>query len=97
MASFLRTSGISFKIEEIIINAKENLTLVTPYLKFPKTLYERLREKSESGLKITFIYGKSELSQEQEEFLSRIKNIEVFFLENLHAKCYINESAGIVT
>jgi hypothetical protein len=37
MAEFLTTTGISHKIENIILNAKKNLILVSPYLKISKT------------------------------------------------------------
>jgi phosphatidylserine/phosphatidylglycerophosphate/cardiolipin synthase-like enzyme len=97
MVEFLRTSKIASHIEDIIVDAKEHITFVTPYLKFTKTLYERLVEKDEAGVKIIFVYGKKNLQYDQEKLLKNLKNISIYFLENLHAKCYTNEFAGIVT
>jgi HKD family nuclease len=97
MVDFLRTNGISHKVEEIIINAKDQLTFISPYLKFPKMLYERIQEKADEGVKIRFVYGKSELSKDQDVLLRKLKNTSIFYLDNLHAKCYLNEGAGIIT
>jgi hypothetical protein len=97
MVEFLRTSKISSYIEDIIVNAKEQITFVTPYLKFNKTIFGRLVEKDDKGVKVVFVYGKSKLQDDQELLLRKLKNVSVFYLENLHAKCYMNEGAGIVT
>jgi len=61
MAEFLTTSGTSHHIENIIMEAKQKLLLVSPYLKLSKTLHERLKDASERGVKIKIIYGKDEL------------------------------------
>ena len=52
MADFLTTNGTSSEIENIIIDAKKELTLVSPYLKLSKTFYERLRDADQRGVKI---------------------------------------------
>ncbi len=61
MAEFLTTSGTSHHIENIIIDAKTKLVLVSPYLQISKTFYERLKDASNKGVQIKIIYGKDEL------------------------------------
>ena len=97
MAEFLTTTGTSHHIEQIIIKAKDTLTLVTPYLKLSRTLTERLIDADRNGVRITLIYGKSELGKSENERLSALKNLELWFCENLHAKCYHNEDSMIIT
>lgn len=97
MAKFLRTNGISHKIEEIIVNAKVELVIVSPYLKISNNLFERLKEKSDKGVRIEFIYGKSELSPAERRKVESLRTINLYYYENLHAKCYYNEKEMVIT
>lgn len=97
MAEFLTTNGTSYNIENIIIDAKSNLILVSPYLQISKTFYERLKDASNKGVLIKIIYGKDELKPNERNSLAELKNVELFFFENLHAKCYFNESTMVIT
>lgn len=97
MAQFITTVGTSHYIEQIIINATTNLTLVTPYLSLSKNLLERLLDADKQDVKITLIYGKSELTPKEQKKIDSIKNMEIFFCKNLHAKCYLNDESLIIT
>lgn len=97
MAEFLTTRGISHHIEEIVKAAKEQITLVTPYLKFSDLLYQRLQYADSKGIRITVIYGKTDLSTQQDKRLSKLTNLNLYFLSNLHAKCYFNEETLILS
>ncbi|MDD2981895.1 MAG: phospholipase D family protein [Crocinitomicaceae bacterium] len=97
MAEFLRTSGISHQIEEIIINAKEKLVIVSPYLKLTENLFERLKEKDLEEIELIFIYGKSELNENEKRKLDSLQNLSLYYHKNLHAKCYFNESKMLIT
>jgi hypothetical protein len=97
MAEFLTTNGTSFNIENIIIEAKSKLMLVSPYLQISKTLYERLKDASKKGVIIKIIYGKDELKPNEKNSLAELKNVELYYFENLHAKCYFNESKMVIT
>jgi hypothetical protein len=96
MAEFLTTSGTAHHIENIIIDAKNNLTLVSPYLKLSKTLFERLKDASGRGVKIKIVYGKDELKPNEKNSLAELKN-ELYYFENLHAKCYFNDDKMVIT
>lgn len=97
MAEFLTTSGTSHYIEQIIIDAKDKLFLVSPYLKLSKTLYERLKDASMRKVPITIVYGKDELNNAQWSSLNDLPTIRVLYMDNLHAKCYFNEKQMVIT
>lgn len=97
MAEFLTTNGTSYHIENIIIDAKTKLVLVSPYLQISKTFYERLKDASNKGVAVKIIYGKDELKPNERNSLAELKNVELFFFENLHAKCYFNETRMVIT
>ncbi len=96
MAEFLTTSGTAHHVENIIIDAIGNLTLVSPYLKLSKTLFERLKDASTRGVKIRIVYRKDELKPSEKNSLADLR-CDLFFFENLHAKCYINDTKLIIT
>jgi hypothetical protein len=97
MAEFLTTSGTSYHIENIIIEAKSKLVLISPYLQISKTFYERLKDAANKNVSIKIIYGKDELKPNERNSLAELKNLELYYFDNLHAKCYFNESRMVIT
>jgi hypothetical protein len=97
MAEFLTTHATASQIENIILDAKEKLVLVSPYLQVSKTFMDRLIDADESGTKILVIYGKDELKTGERDQLNRLKNLSLLYCENLHAKCYFNENTMVIT
>ncbi|MBN1159076.1 MAG: phospholipase D family protein [Bacteroidales bacterium] len=97
MAEFLTTNGTSYHIENVIIGAKKKLFLVSPYLQLSKTFFERLKDSANNNVQIIIIYGKDELKPNERNSLAELKKIELYFFENLHAKCYFNESEMVIT
>lgn len=97
MAKFITTTGISHHIETIINKAQQEIYLVSPYLKISTNFEERLKDAAKKGINITIIYGKTELKSTENALLQKISNLQVFFLEKLHSKCYFNEKEMIIT
>ncbi len=97
MANFLNTSKINFLLEELIQTAKEELILISPYLKFNDRMRELLRDKGVQGLEISIVYGKQDLNANEAKWLSSQQHIKANFCKNLHAKCYLNENHCIIT
>jgi len=97
MADFLTTNGTSYRIETIIMEARNELILVSPYLQLSKTFYERLKDASKRKVKIKIIYGKDELKPNEKNSLAELENVELYYFENLHAKCYYNEADMVIT
>lgn len=97
MAEFLTTRGTTARIEAIIAKAKERIVLVSPYLDWSPTLFERLAEADRKGVPITFVYGKKELDSTQWDKFSQLKHLSLYYCQNLHAKCYFNEMELIIS
>jgi hypothetical protein len=98
MAKFLDTQAISSELTRLIKDAKEKIILVSPYLKVNPQIQERLKTKSKTMLlsEIVIVYGKSELTKVELEWIKDIEDIKVIEKNNLHAKCYINEERAII-
>lgn len=97
MAKFLTTQGTSYHLENLILKAEQILILISPYLQISKTLYERLKDASNRNVKIIIVYGKKELKNDEEAKIMVLRNVQLLFFENLHAKCFLNEQELIVT
>ena len=97
MAEFLTTHATAYNIENIILNSKQKLVLVSPYLQLSRTFFNRLNDADERGVKTVLIYGKDELKPDESNQLGKLKNLSLFFCENLHAKCYFNEDNMVIT
>jgi len=96
MPELLTTLGISHSIEKLIREAEDEIILVTPYIKLSKNLYERLKQASSRGIEVTIVYGKSDLDKKQSDLLAELENLNLFYLDKLHAKCYLNENRLII-
>ena len=97
MAEFLTTTGISFKLEQIIKNANERIVLISPYLKLNDKIKELLEDKDRFKLDIRVVYGKNELLPEENNWLKSKNSIRTSFCKNLHAKCYLSEKEALLT
>lgn len=96
MAEFLTTHATAYVIERVIQRADERLVLVTPYLQLSRTLAERLRDADRRGVRTVLVYGKDELNREEHQKLAELEHLSLLYLENLHAKCYLNEEQAVV-
>ncbi len=97
MAKFLNTSATNYFLEEMIKSASERLILISPFLKLNDRIKELLEDKNRLKIDVRIVYGKSELQPEEINWLRELNYIRTSFCKNLHAKCYINESACIIT
>jgi len=99
MAEFLSTAGASNAIEQMIKNSKQRLYLITPYLQINPLLRSILQalDNKVSTIDIRFVSRTDKINAEDMNFLQNLKNVKVFALDNLHAKCYLNEDMVILT
>lgn len=97
MAKFLNTSAINYFLEELIKSTNDKLILISPYLKLNNRIKELLEDKNRLKIDIRIVYGKSELKNDEVNWLKELEYIRTSFCENLHAKCYMNEKMAIVT
>lgn len=97
MAQFLTTTDTSAAIERVIRNAEKELTLISAYV-FPRIIYlHRLKDAADRGVQITFIFGKRRMDDKVFGLFTEIPNLRIYYLDELHAKCFVNEHEAIVT
>ncbi len=97
MPKFLVTTGVSHHLQEMIDNSQERIILISPYLQLNDRIKESLEDKDKLKLDIRIVYGKSELSPDETDWLRELRFIRTSFCKNLHAKCYLNEKEAILT
>ena len=97
MAKFLTTSGLSYKLEELIKNTKDQLILISPYLQFKNRVKNHLENLHLQKKDIRIIYRKNNLGVEDSNWLESQIGIRTSLCKTLHAKCYLNESEAIVS
>lgn len=96
MATFIKNSEITDKIDRIINESKEYLFIISPYIQFSDRIINYL-ETASKQTHLTLIFGKDKASAEKE--LTQINHINctILYKKNLHAKCYLNEKSAIIT
>ncbi len=98
MARFLTTRGTTSAIEDIINGAEKDIFLISAYIRIPDGLLQNLRAADDRGVRTTLVYGKDEkLDRSVMEQINQLKHVRLYFLKNLHAKCYFNEESMVIT
>jgi len=97
MAVFLTTRGTTSELERIINSAERFLVLISPFIRMPSSLFQNLKAADRQGVKISIVYGKSEPKPDTLKQLAELANAKLYFLKDLHAKCYFNEKSMIIT
>jgi phosphatidylserine/phosphatidylglycerophosphate/cardiolipin synthase-like enzyme len=99
MVKFLKTTGISNEIEQLISNSKQQLYLITPYLQISPILKPLIRDLvlKIPTISFTVVCRSDKINAEDMEFFQDLKIVKVLALDNLHAKCYLNEDTAIIT
>jgi hypothetical protein len=98
MVQFLNTAAAYSEIENIINHAEKKLVLISPYIRMSQLLFQRLFYASENrGINITVVCRGKDLKPEEYGALNKISRLEILDLPNLHAKCFYNEKAMVIT
>lgn len=97
MAKFLTTTGVSHELEQLIKGANEKLILISPYLQFSERIKEHLKNLNLLKRDIRIVFRENTLQVEENNWLENQTGIQTSLCKNLHAKCYINEKAAIIT
>lgn len=104
MAKFVSGNDLNAQLSNILKEAKEQLYLISPYIKLHHRDKDELQKKiNVPELKIIVVFGKNEndlkrsLNQEDLLFFTQLPNIKICYQPRLHAKYYANESAGLIT
>lgn len=97
MVEFLNKDKAYGEIVEIVSKATSKVVLITPYIKVPDDLLERLKYMDRKGVRIVVICREKDLKTEVRNELRKLKNLELRFDEDLHAKCFYNEDTMVIT
>ena len=65
MAQFLTTTGVSYRLEEIIKTATERLVIISPFLKVNDRLKELFEDRDRMKIDVRVIYGKTNYSRKK--------------------------------
>ena len=97
MAKFLVTSGLTYKLEELIKATEDKLILISPYLQFSKKIKDNIHSLNIEKRDIRIIYRENKLQVEESNWLESQIGVRTSVCSSLHAKCYLNEKEAIVT
>jgi len=97
VAEFLTSNGISYYLEKIIREAREELYILFPYLQMSRELFELLKETSDRGVPVIIVYANEDLHLDEKLKLGGLGSLEIYQSENLNAKCCCSEKSVILT
>lgn len=97
MSKFLTTTGVSYRLEEIIKSAKDWLILISPFFKVNDRVKELLEDKDRLKIDVRVVYGKTDLHPVENNWLESLPSVRTSYCSNLHAKCYLNENEALLT
>ena len=83
------------EIEDIVMSANERIVLVSPYIDADEGILEWLKRKP-MDVDVVVIYGKKKHQSGMKD-LSEVKGVTKIFVNELHAKCFLNERKALVT
>ncbi|MBS9767740.1 MAG: phospholipase D family protein [Flavobacteriaceae bacterium] len=92
----LGTTEISYEIEQMLKEPKEFLILVTPYLKLNQRLKVKLADAFHRLEKVFVLYRDNQNDISEIEWFKEFAKVELFAVQNLHSKIYINEKTAII-
>lgn len=104
MAEFVTGKPLKECLRSILVNAKRELIIMSPYIALSDDIKKLLRRHiNKEQLHIIIIFGKNEeqpnksLHKEDFDFFSQFPFISIIYVPNLHAKYYCNENDSLVT
>lgn len=100
MPTFLSSKKIDPAIEDLMLEAREFVCLVSPYIGLDDHAMMTLRHASRNDIKITFLCRSSDRNAKDNiknwRAIDAIRNVNIYELSNLHAKIYLNEKTAIL-
>lgn len=104
---FLYEEQIESALSDLIIESKDKLVIVSPYIKLNERIKDKLKSKfTKNNCQITILFGKSvkkqgdyfdSLNEDSFNFLKSLPNVEIYYNQRMHAKFYANDFEYILT
>lgn len=96
MAKFLKTADINASIARIIQDARKTVVLASPYLQLSEEWLSAMHDASLRDVRIIVIYGKRQSQQAAKDMLAQVDGLTLYYMKNMHAKCYLNEKQLVI-
>ncbi len=97
MPKFLNATQARGEIESILTKARQNIFMISPYIKVNDDLISRLTDAgARRKVKILLVCRENDLRDEQRKRVEQVPNLELRFNEKVHAKCYFNEDSMVI-
>ena len=96
MAEFLTTYGINHALQKLI-EAGKDIYLVSPHIKVADQLQAYIKDANRLGAHFTIICRRESLRTSEMQWINQLDHFRLFSVDQLHAKCYLNEETAIVT
>jgi hypothetical protein len=93
----LGTTETSYHIEQLIRETRHYLIIVSPYLKINTRLKVELENCFNRCENNIIVYRENQLDPKEYKWLKSQKKLTLISIENLHAKCYLNENSAIIS
>jgi phosphatidylserine/phosphatidylglycerophosphate/cardiolipin synthase-like enzyme len=96
MAEYLTVRAAISALERLAQRAQRRVVLISPYIKFPRTLESSFKQAAKRGVEIVVVCREKDLRREERDRLVGLGRVTLYFLEELHAKCYCNEEELLI-
>lgn len=98
MGRFITDQALRDKLSGIILNARELLVIVSPYIKLDNDIKRLIgTHRNNWNVHILIICRDVPQNYDDYKFLQTFPNIRIIIEEDLHAKYYANEIEGLMT
>lgn len=95
MAKILTTKGSSAALEDIILKAEKEVTLISFNFIISQSFLKIIKRAIDKGVVVKLVYGKY-IKMDDETTFNGLPNLQVLHLPNLHAKIFSNETKCII-
>ena len=82
----------------LIKNSDKELFIISPYLKISPLMKIYLASVDKKDISISIVYrSDTKLTDDDLAFFKKLEHLQLYQCDNLHTKCYINDSEGLIT
>ena len=96
MAKFLSTNQINEELEKTIKSAEKYVILISPYLQISQKIKSLIEWKLSQKIPVILVYRPNENKLSDIEWAKK-NDIEIFSIDSLHGKAYMNENSILIT
>ncbi len=98
MAKFLDGQNVQASLNDLIKTTERELFLISPYLKISTSVKNILGSIDNGKIPINVIYrSDSTITDDDKAFFNNLSSLKLYQCDNLHTKCFMNESMGIIS